>query len=205
MNFDLANFQPVKTTNTRKDTKPRGQNFKLRYRKFMSKLAGLNFFIHVSDKLWDELGLEEKAMIQLSNPATNQMLLALVDNENGTIFNHSNKQKESGMKKGRKFKSTIIEDALASAGLIDVNLQDKSQKLDLVKVAENVEIGGVHAYQVFQVVVDTVSGDDAEDEADNAEAENATQTEAVTETAPIANEDVASQATAPEAEDEDEF
>lgn len=152
MSFDFSQFKPVTSTNTRKEAKPRGQRFQFRYRK---DKTGQNSYFVTAEKVWERLNLDNKALIQLSNPTTGQTLLAVVDNDKGTIYNHSEKQAAKGLKKGRKFKSTIIEEALHNVGLIDMNLLDKNQNLDLKEVATNVQIAeGVTAYSVLEIVKD---------------------------------------------------
>ena len=93
MNLNFSDFQAVENTNKREGVSvKRGQDFNFRFRKAIVK-AGTSeqkedSFFQVSDKLFDELGLADKAGRQLIAP-DGKTYLALVDDENGTFWKAS--------------------------------------------------------------------------------------------------------------------
>lgn len=177
MSLNFSDFKAIETTNKRTGvTAKRGQNFNMRYRKYVSK-AGKpdetqDEFIHISDNLFEKFDLENRALRQIIDGASGQSYLAVVDDENATLLKRSKTKDGEEQGKGRKFKATVVTDALAAEGLIDKSIIGDSQLLDVEVVAEDVVIGAgekaFHAYQVLKVVkgaeVETGSANDANDE-----------------------------------------
>jgi hypothetical protein len=179
INFDA--LQSVDKANTKVGT-PKGQNFDVRFRKFYTKKGGekpeTKFFI--SDKVWDELGLDVKALKQFNEKDESgkiaRVFLGVVSNEEGIILRKTDKLKENG-KKGRNFKSTLLEDALVEAGVLNAELIGTNQRLQFVSVGEN---NGVKFYQVVA---------DANQATDDDAVEESVSDEAATVSAPATDEE----------------
>lgn len=158
INFEA--LQSVEKANTKVGT-PKGQSFDVRFRKFFTKKGGdkpeTKFFI--SDKVWDELNLDSMALKQFNEKGESgkieRVFLGVVSNEEGIILRKTDKLKEGG-KKGRNFKSTLLEDALIEAGVINSEVIGLNQRLQFVSVGEN------NGTKFYQVVVDTVQATDDE-------------------------------------------
>lgn len=160
MNFE--NLTAVEKANTKVGT-PRGQNFKMRFRKFNSnkgQVESVESKFFISDKLWETLNLDVKGLKQFNDKdetgKITKVFLAQVDNEDAVILRKTDKLKE-GSKKGRNFKSTLLENALVEAGILNGDVIDTNQRLDLVLAGTNAS--GVSFYQV---VVDAEQATDNE-------------------------------------------
>jgi hypothetical protein len=174
MNMNFSNFKVEKTANTKVGhAGPLGQTFDFRYKKFISNKkndAGVkeskeDTFFEVSTKKFDELKLATLGMIQTVDEA-GKSYLAVVDNDNAVILKTTGKN-EKGTK-GKKFKSTIIETALAAQGVIDTSIVGKTQKLELVLVpgSEGVMLGDtIKTYGVYEVVKSNDTSEEADDKA----------------------------------------
>lgn len=180
MNLNFSDFQAVDTTNKREGVSvKRGQDYNFRFRKALAKAGTeeekVDSFFQVSDVLFDELGLADKAGRQLISP-DGKTFLAIVDDEQGTFWKASKSNGEANAK-GKKFKSTVIEKALHEAGIIDSNLIGKTQKLELTVVAENVTVGkGEKAFVAYKVLEVTpavaVEGEDLDNDTDEVSSDN---------------------------------
>lgn len=213
MNLNFSDFQAVDNTNKRTGaTWKRGQNFDFRFRKFLSKKGtekeAMDSFFHISDAKFDELGLAERAGRQIVSP-DGQSFIAIVDEENGTFWKKSTKSDGSAQAKGKKFKSSIIEDALNAEGVIDLNVVGKEQKLTLEVVAENVTIGtGEKAFTAYAILkvgkgAESEESEGEDEDEEGAEEEQANLNAGVQETA--TQEASAQTATSTEETEEDEF
>ena len=151
----------------------RGQNFKLKFRKFNAKKGGeikLDTVFTMSNEKFNELNLAEYGIIQLNAPeGTEGGYIAVVSNDDATMLKRTDKLAPDAPK-GKKFKSTILEKALVTAGVIDDTLEGTSQFLDLVKVADTTDLGGLTAIAIYQIVKG--EGSDDEDEVENTNADN---------------------------------
>lgn len=184
MSLSFSNFTVQETANTRQSgrTFKRGQSFKFRFRKFImdkgKEEERTETLFQLSNELFESTGLSSSANggLQIVSPE-GVPYIAVVARDNGTFLKHSDKAIAAGNKKGTAFKSTILEDALVAQGLIvnDDSVIGKSQKLDLIKVAENVSIGakGIQASAVYQIVKD----ENTEEVSEEDEAEAATDSE----------------------------
>lgn len=158
MSFNFSNLKLVSTANTRTGvTGPRGQNFKMRYKKFITKknkTEAEDSFFEFSKELLAATGLSDNSLAarQALTP-DGKTFLVILPAEHGTIM----KQK-GDRNKGSKFKSTVIEKALHEQGVIDSTVVGKSQLLDLVLKEENVEVmPGIVAVKIYDIV--KVEGD----------------------------------------------
>lgn len=106
MSLDLTQYSSAKTKTKKVGTGRGLQNFDLKYR-------DTNFT--VSNKVWDEIGLDTLALKILIHPTTKQVVLVPVDNEQGDLYKRTKQTKD---KKFRSFRSPIIEAALVEQGLI---------------------------------------------------------------------------------------
>jgi hypothetical protein len=202
--LDFSNFKAVATANEKLGNRtPLGQSFDFKYRKFMSEKGGkesIESNFTISNKKFDELGLSEKGLLQVIDPTTNITYLAVVGNDDAVMMKRTNKL-AADAEKGKKFKSTIVEEALHAQGVIDTTIVGDSQKLTLTLVAENVAIGskGIQASSVWEigkaVVTDEEKAALAQEDADDAH-------DSVEETMNVADTQE-SQANA--VEDDDEF
>ena len=175
MNFE--NLQGVEKANTKVGT-PRGQNFKMRFRKFNSnkgKVESIETKFFISDKLWDKLNLDTKGLKQFNDKNADgkvtKVYLAQVDNEDAVILRKTDKLKE-GSKKGRNFKSTLLENALIEAGVLNADIIDTNQRLDLVEAGTDAK--GVTFYEIV-VDAEQATDNDASEESTDAPEESVAQ------------------------------
>ncbi len=158
--LNFADFKVQKTANERASTAgvERGQNFQLKFRRFTTnkKADGVEVSkedttFQIAIKKFDELGLANLALIQLKDAEGNPTkYLATVDNEHGTMLKRTDKL-AADAEKGKKFKSTILEDTLEKEGLIKQEV-GKTSLLDLVKVADATDLGGIQAHAIYEIV-----------------------------------------------------
>ena len=144
--LDFSSLKPVNKANT-KEGHPRVQNWSFRFIKSETK-KGVNGRFCVSNILWESMGLEQLGLKQFNNVVegkVTEVYLAAVENDIATVLKRTDKLSEDGQK-GRQFKSTLLEDACAQAGIIDPESMD-NQFLDLVDAGED---EGVHYYQIVQ-------------------------------------------------------
>lgn len=144
MGLDFSSLKGVNKANTKEGT-PRGQNWSFRFKRSETK-KGINGYFHVSNTLWEEMGLDESGLKQFNNEPDGkitEVYLAVVPNEMATVLKRTDKLSENGQK-GRQFKSTLLEDALATTGVIDPESME-NQFLDLTNVGEK---EGITYYQV---------------------------------------------------------
>ncbi len=163
-NFNFDALESVDKANTKVGT-PRGQNFKARYRKYHSekgKKEAIESKFYISNGLFAEMGLEEKGLKQLnqkdgSGKITN-VFLAVVENDEAVIL----RKTEKGAK-GKSFKSTILENDLVAAGILEADVIAKSQRLSF-------ELRGTNGkgQSIYEIVRDTpFISDDSEDDNTN--------------------------------------
>ncbi len=163
--LDFSSLKGVNKANTKEGT-PRGQNWSFRFKRSETK-KGTNGYFHVSNILWEAIGLEEVGLKQFNNvdPESGkitEVYLAAVPNDTATVLKRTDKLGEGGQK-GRQFKSTLLEDALADAGVIDAESME-NQFLDLKEAGED---GGIKYYQVAKgegSVSEIGKGKEGEDE-----------------------------------------
>jgi hypothetical protein len=177
--LNFSTFSAQKTANTRSDVAgvPRGQSFKLKFRRFLKNTKGEGdtkvrvedtTFVIANDK-FKELNLAELGLIQLNAPIEQGVFLATVPNNDATMLKRTDKLKD-GAEKGKKFKSTILEAALIEAGLISA--EQKTYFLDLELVGEDVEVDGIKAKGIYKIVEgegEDTDEDKAEDDKENLE------------------------------------
>ena len=155
--FNVSNLKAVEKANTKKaGVSTKTQNFSLRFRKFDSKKSGEQTKFYVSDKLWAELDLDNKGLKQFIDPENNSLVyLGVVPSEQAKIL-----KGKTGIK-GRNFKAVLLDAALSTAGLIDLNLKDKSQYLKLVNVGSE---GDAVFYQIVADVTERTENETEETE-----------------------------------------
>lgn len=150
--LNFASFKVQKSANERSSQTGvlRGQNFKLKFRKFKSgkdNKESIETIFTVSDEKFAELGLAEYGIVQLEGTA----YVAVVDNDNATMVKRTDKLKD-GAPKGKKFKSTILEKVLLDSGVITDEI-GKTQFLDLVKVSDATTLeGGLAVQAIYEIV-----------------------------------------------------
>lgn len=166
MSLSFSDFKIQEKANTRQAgaSYKRGQTYKMRFRRFVADKAKENerveTIFQLSTDLFDstQLSSVDYGAVQLAGTS----YIAVVGRNHATFLKQSEKAAASGNKKGTAFKSTILEDQLEGAGIInrsDDALLGKTQKLDLVKVADNVTIGegpkAIQALAVYEIVKDS--------------------------------------------------
>lgn len=170
--LNFASFKVQKSANERTSQAgvPRGQSFKLKFRKFNSKNGGvtkIETIYTISDEKFAELGLESYGVVQLEGTA----YLAVVSNDDATMLKRTEKLKE-GAEKGKKFKSTILDKSLMDAGVIE-DKEGLTQLLDLVKVADATTVGegtsALQAHAIYEIVKAEDSRSDEEKAQDDVE------------------------------------
>lgn len=168
--LNFSNLKLVKTANTRDNSHflgTRTQNFSLKYKRFFGKNAKkeqiVNTSFTLSNAKFAELGMENFGMIQAVEEG--KAYLIKVGNDDAVLLKRTSKN-EKGTK-GKVFKSTLLEKALAEYGVID-DTKLGSQKLDitLVEGSEDIEIGGVKVYGVYEI---SRSADQEQDETEKAD------------------------------------
>lgn len=179
--LNFASFKVQKSANERASQVgvSRGQNFKLKFRKFNSKKGGENkveTLYTVSNEKWDEIGLENYGVVQLQDSA----YLAVVDNDNATMLKRTDKLKDGALK-GRKFKSTILDKSLLDLGVIE-DKEDVTQILDLVKVSDATTIGDMPVIAIYEIVKAEDTRTDEEKALEDASGEEAQADETPEET-----------------------
>lgn len=167
--INFAEFTVQKSANERVSLagKARGQNFKLKFRKFLSNKGTekkIDTVYTVSNAKFAELDLHNHGIIQVVSPE-GVPYIAVVSNDDATMLKRTDKLK-AGSEKGKKFKSTILDGALLKAGIIE-DKEGTTQFLDLVKVADATKIGNLDAIAVYQIVKG--EGEDDEQEEENEE------------------------------------
>jgi hypothetical protein len=161
--INFSNFKVVETSNTKAGNFGGREAlvYDMRYNRYESKAGKENgeaptqeFFFEVGKAKFEALKLDQKGfgMVQTVDPASGISYLAVVDNDNAVIFKTTAKNEKG--EKGRKFKSSIIEEALSQQGLIDKNVVGKPQylNLSLVEGSEGVMLGDkVKTYGVYEI------------------------------------------------------
>ena len=182
--LNFASFTVQKSANERSSLAgvTRGQNFKMKFRKFLSKKGGVNAvetIYTLSNDKFAELGLHDNGIIQLISP-DGKAYIAVVDNDSATMLKRTEKLSE-GAEKGKKFKSTILDKALLASGVIE-DKEGTTQFLDLEKVGENVDLAnGIKAVAIYEII----KGEDERSEEEKADetSEDAPEDEDAPETA----------------------
>lgn len=163
--FDFSNFKSVGTANEKVGNRtPQGQKFEFKFKKFESKKGAKdgkaptiesNFVI--SNTKFDELGLADNGLMQIISPE-GKTYLAVVGNEDAVMMRRTGKLADDA-EKGKKFKSTIVENALHAQGVIDKDAVGVNQNLTLIKVADATTIGSkqIPASSVWEVAKGEVS------------------------------------------------
>lgn len=165
--LNFASFTVQKSANERSSLAgvTRGQNFKMKFRKFLSKKGGVNAvetIYTLSNDKFAELGLHDNGIIQLISP-DGKAYIAVVDNDSATMLKRTEKLSE-GAEKGKKFKSTILDKALLASGVIE-DKEGTTQFLDLEKVGENVDLAnGIKAVAIYEII----KGEEADEENEEA-------------------------------------
>lgn len=163
--LNFSNFKVVDSSNTKTGGFSGGRAalaYNFRYSRFMSKKTHgkdnskepfEDSFFEVSEPLFNALGLNGlKGLVQIVSP-DGVSYLSIVDNDNAVLLKTS--KKNEGGEKGRKFKSTVIESALNTQGVIDITKVGEPQYLDLVLVegsADQLLGGKIKNYGVYEVV-----------------------------------------------------
>lgn len=145
----------------------------LRYRKLQSKGKIEGKFI-IGDKAWKENSLDTFGIAIIVGGR-----IAIVDNENATSVKRTLKLKEEAAK-GRNFKSEVLEDALATLGILDKD-SEKSQPFTLSVIAENIDVKGVKIHRLLSVTPATKE----QIEAEAKEQEEVTETTGITNSEPV--------------------
>lgn len=205
--INFASFTVQKSANERASLAgvKRGQNFKAKFRKFLSGKTGeqkVETIYTLSNDKFAEMGLNENGIIQIISPE-GVPYIAVVPNENATMLKRTDKLAKDA-EKGKKFKSTILDKALMSAGIIE-DKTDETQYLDFVKVegSENTVLGNFTAVAIYEVV--KAEKQEGEDE-DESKSEGLTEgtTDGTTVDAPQASMETL-QAPSQEADATDDF
>jgi hypothetical protein len=115
--FDVTEYKSPGKVNTRQGV-ARGQNWRVRFREG-------RFFI--SNDVFEENEMENTAFAVKIHPVSNQVLLIETENDNADLFKRSSR---TGEQKPKDFKSSVIENALHAAGLINKDLPKENQYLD---------------------------------------------------------------------------
>lgn len=208
MSLNFSSFKTQKTANVRASVAgvARGQNFKMKFRKFVSKknkAESVESLFEIAKDKFNEIGLETYGLIEIKSPE-GQSYLATVDNENATMLKRTEKLKGDA-EKGKKFKSTILEDSLAKAGVITSEVTGKSQFLDLVEVGKDVDLDGIHAYGIYEIVKGEDTRSDEEKDAEGGEDEDDATDAPAPQGNAVAEEANATTASAPATASDDDF
>ena len=109
--------------------------------------------------------------------------LATVDNDNATVLKRTAKL-AADAEKGRKFKSSILENALIGQGTIQEDSY-KAQLLELSLVGQDTEVNGILCHGIYAISSVETTADNEETDEDTAEDEDV----AVEETADVQEAD----------------
>jgi hypothetical protein len=149
--MDFSSFKRVATANTRKGgTITKEQTYEdMKYRRTEKEIDGKKTIegrFYVSNARYNEWNLDaKKGLVQFDGP-NGEAVVALVAEADATVL----KSKENAKKKGKNFKSVLLEAKLEKLGVIttsDSNLENQFLKLNLV--GENLEIDGVKCEKVY--------------------------------------------------------
>lgn len=157
MNFD--GFESVDSSNERKSGgRTRVQKYDgLKYTRGMrkdkdGKELGVEGKFFVSNKQWNSLSLETFGLRQFTKTEgegdakkITGVVVGVVADEDSVILKRSEKGN-----KGKTFKSTRLEQALAATGVIDITALDVNQFINVSVAAENVTVKGTKCVKVLQ-------------------------------------------------------
>lgn len=136
MNFNK--LQSVDTTNDRKPrtgTGVRVQKYEgFKYTRGMrhdkdKKELGIEGKFFISNKQWAALNLDQYGLKQFTDSETGETVVAVVADENATMFKKSKKSPSN--KKSKSAKWTRLEAALNKLGVIDMNALDVNQFINV--------------------------------------------------------------------------
>lgn len=172
INFSTFSVQKSANERTSLAGVSRGQNFKMKFRKYNSKknqVIAIETGYTIANDKWAELDLDNHGIVQLEGT----QYIAIVSNDDATMLKRTDKLKE-GSEKGRKFKSTILDKTLIEKGIVE-DKEGITQFLDLVKVADATTLGeGEKAVQAV-AIYEIVKAEDTRDEAEKASEDSATE------------------------------
>lgn len=159
MNFQK--FQSVDTTNERK---PRTAGAGTRVQKYDGfkytrgmrcdkdkKELGIEGKFFVSNKQWEALNLNTYGLRQFTDKESGETVIAVVADENATMFKKSKKSPDN--KKSKSAKWTRLEAALNRLGVIDMNTLNVNQFLNVSYVDGN----GKPSTSAVTVVIDGIT------------------------------------------------
>ncbi len=142
MNFNIERVDNANTRVGGSTGAKRGQNFEVRFRKFNSEKGGKDSRFFISDKSWADLnldthGLRTVRIKQSADAPLSDVFLGVVTNDKAVLLKRTSKN-EGGKKKGRNFKSTVLETDLAKLGVLnlDDSMDNKNQLLKVEIVSE---------------------------------------------------------------------
>ncbi len=211
MNLNFSDFKTVATANEKTGNRtPLGQKFDFKFKKFNSNKGvkngaeptiDSNFVI--SNSKFDEMGLSEYGLMEIISP-DGIPFLAVVSNDDAVMMKRTGKLADDA-EKGKKFKSTKVEDSLHAQGIIDKDAVGVTQKLTLTKVADATEIGDkkIAAQSVWAISkAEETEEDRAEQEREDAN-ENTVSEESVESQEQVIQDDTTiPEATASETDDD---
>lgn len=152
MKFNFDSLQVSDKANTKTGGGGnKGQSFRFKFRNTGKKNA-----YTVSDKLWDECNFDDFG-IKYANDENNNVFIIVVENE------HANSLKKTSKgEKTKSFSSSVLDEMLSEAGLIDPSLEKVNQRLDF----EAVDAEGTPSFvqAVYRIVADERTDAEAEQE-----------------------------------------
>lgn len=175
--LNFSNFKPVLKANEGKKSTAGvalGQNFEFKFKKSYIKVKGtgeqgIGIAFTISNKKFEALDLDNKGLLEAVFEG--KSYLAVVANEHA-IFMKRNGKNEKGVK-GKSFKSTILEAALAEQGVINADAIGVTQKLLLTLVAgsETAVLGegdsAIPTFGVYEITKDETALTEDEKAADD--------------------------------------
>lgn len=171
MSFQLERVDRA-NTRTNVNAPKRGQNFSVRYRKSKSEKDGsVEGRFYISDKVWNSLNLDQDGLVMFrvgfkNNDPEKKVLLQVVPNDKAVLLKKTDKNQNQGKKKGRNFKSTIMEEALNVIGHINTSdeMIGKNQLLNFAPIT-------VEGATYYEVVKDEAGQANADAEGHSEDAE----------------------------------
>lgn len=159
MKFDFNSLNVSTKSNTREGVAKR-QQFYFKLRVTQRKDESIVSRFTVSEDMWTDLNLEEYG-IQYASAADangNPMVLILtVTNEHAISLKKTTKGEKT-----KSFTSTVLEDLLEKAGIVDRGVVGKNQRMTLEDVTSNFDEVPSHVNAIYTVAVA-----EANEEADN--------------------------------------
>lgn len=146
--MNLQNFKPVESSNPRgtSNLPSIGQIFTgIRYKKMETKSGDINAQFHVSNKMFEKENLDDYGYAILKDKESTDFVLLKVPNELEGQYTPKILRHRKNTKKGNKFKSVALEDALVAQDLIDPSDIKVNYYFQLEEVGE---LDGFKAYKV---------------------------------------------------------